>query len=92
MLGMNWRGSSARSLSAAVLSVFLLGVACSKSEPPQPMAENWVSEHVDPDAAFSAVRYENGQVSLNEQCPVRRTKLNTKLQPLFVNGQPIGFC
>ena len=39
-----------------------------------------------------ALRFADGQVSLNDQCPVRKRGLNLRLLPVYVNGAPIGFC
>ncbi|NOT31237.1 MAG: hypothetical protein HOP15_12390 [Planctomycetes bacterium] len=42
---------------------------------------------------FPRVRYRDGQLSLNESCAIRlENKLNRKIPPMYVNGQPIGFC
>jgi len=39
------------------------------------------------------LRYRDGQVSLNDACAIRlENKLNPKIPPVYVNGQPIGFC
>ena len=39
------------------------------------------------------LRYRDGQVSLNDACVIRlENKLNPKIPPFYVNGQPIGFC
>lgn len=38
------------------------------------------------------LRFADGQVSLNDQCPVRKRGLNLRMPPVFVNGAPIGFC
>ena len=48
--------------------------------------------YLDPAAELSAVRYAPGVVSLNDQCPVRRARLNRRVPPTFVNGRAIGFC
>ncbi len=34
----------------------------------------------------------DGELTVNDLCPVRRRRLSTSIQPLFVNGRPIGFC
>lgn len=34
----------------------------------------------------------DGELTLNNSCPVRKARLNQRIQPLFVNGAPIGFC
>lgn len=66
----------------------LLG--CSKKEsPPQDAAR---AEYVAPEAEFSQLRYPDGQVTLNDRCPVRKAKLNPRMVPVYVNGRPVGFC
>ena len=42
--------------------------------------------------AFPRVLYADGDVSRNDRCPVRKNKLNRHMDPLFVNGEPVGFC
>lgn len=34
----------------------------------------------------------DGQITLNDRCPVRKAILNKRLPALFVNGRPLGFC
>ena len=34
----------------------------------------------------------DGQITLNDRCPVRKAILNRRLPALFVNGLPLGFC
>ena len=48
--------------------------------------------YTDTTLEFPKLRFTNETVSLNDRCPVRKAKLNTKLAPLFVNGRPLGFC
>ena len=38
------------------------------------------------------MRFADGQVSLNDQCPVRKRGLNLRMPAVYVNGAPIGFC
>lgn len=38
------------------------------------------------------LRFADGQVSLNDRCPVRLAPLNVRLPGLYVNGRPVGFC
>jgi hypothetical protein len=40
--------------------------------------------YVDSTAELSPVRYAGAQVTLNDRCPVRLSRLNTKLKPLLV--------
>jgi hypothetical protein len=52
-----------------------------------------VAEFVDPDAEFSPLKYfDSGMVTLNDRCPVLKTPLNPKMEAVYVNGRPIGFC
>lgn len=39
------------------------------------------------------LRYLDGQVSRNESCFIKLgNKLNAKVPPLYINGNPVGFC
>jgi hypothetical protein len=52
-----------------------------------------LGEYVSPEDSLPRVRFFDGdQVSLNDRCAVRKVKLNNKMTPVYVNGQPIGFC
>ena len=83
---------------AACLGAF--GFACSeekaeKAEKEEPAAKEYMvmGEFVNPEDTLPRVRYyEDGQVSLNDRCAVRKVKLNPKMPPIYVNGQPVGFC
>jgi hypothetical protein len=44
------------------------------------------------DEKYPRLRYADGQISLNDRCPVRHAKLNPRMAPVYVNGKPIGFC
>ncbi|MFN0152698.1 MAG: hypothetical protein ACKVU1_18500 [bacterium] len=46
----------------------------------------------DSTAEFPRVQFRDGQLSLNTRCIVRQVKLNRRMPPIYVNGQPIGFC
>jgi hypothetical protein len=83
------------------LAAFLgaLGFACSKekesaSQEDEPPKEYMVmGEFVNPQDTLPRVRYyDSDLVSLNDRCAVRKIKLNIKMPPVYVNGQPIGFC
>ena len=45
-----------------------------------------------PGDTFPRVRYADDAISLNDRCPVRKSKLNKRLPAIYVNGKPIGFC
>lgn len=36
--------------------------------------------------------FADGLVSLNDRCMVRQVKLNRKMPPIYVSGEPVGFC
>ncbi len=44
------------------------------------------------DEQFPKARYTDSLVSLNDRCPVRQSTLSLEYSPVYVNGQPIGFC
>jgi hypothetical protein len=78
-------------LIAATIAVGVLAVACSKKEPEKEYMV--LGEYESVQDTLPRVRYFDGnQVSLNDRCAVRKTKLNAKMPPVYVNGQPIGFC
>ena len=63
----------------------LLTLGCAGAEP-QAVA-------VEPTAEHSHLRYsDTGLVSLNKQCPVTGAPLSSHIEPIYVNGRPIGFC
>ena len=44
-------------------------------------------------ADFAPVHYaELDQVSINDRCPVRHDPLSERVEPVYVNGRPLGFC
>ena len=47
---------------------------------------------IDPDTPFPKIRFGDGLVSVNDRCPVTKRKLSVNWPPVYVNGQPIGFC
>ena len=42
--------------------------------------------------AFPLIRYADDLISVNDRCPVRHAKLNLRMEPIYVNGRPVGFC
>ena len=81
---------------AMAASAGMVGFACSKKQEAQKAPEKdymVMGELVSPEDSMPRVRYfDDGQVSLNDRCAVRKVKLNPKMPPVYVNGQPIGFC
>ncbi len=52
-----------------------------------------LGEYVAAEEEYSAVRYwDRDEVSLNDHCPVTGIPLASVIEPLYVNGRPIGFC
>ena len=45
-----------------------------------------------PDKDHPRLKYADSLESLNDRCIVRKAKLNPKMRPVYVNGQPVGFC
>lgn len=41
---------------------------------------------------YDKVRYADGLLSVNDQCPVRGGRLATSIRPVYVNRRPVGFC
>ena len=58
-----------------------------------PMSAEAYAAFVAPEDSLPYLRFFDGdQVSLNDRCPVRKVRLNPKMAPAYVNGQPVGFC
>lgn len=61
--------------------------------PPRPLDDEGIVYVLAAQPGFPRVRYLDGQLSLNESCAIRvENKLSRKIPPVYVNGQPIGFC
>lgn len=88
----------------AALSLILPALVGCSHGPPAPIADNRAVAYVDPDGShelasidtlrnrFPHLKFADGQISLNDRCPVRQVPLNIRLPGLYVNGKPIGFC
>ena len=87
----------------ALAATLAIGSACSKKQESkteeasihqEPEKDYLVmGEFVNAQDSLPRLRYFDGsQVSLNDRCAVRKVKLNPKMPPVYVNGQPIGFC
>ena len=88
------------------ISVLVAGLACSRHKQPateapaarhEPMMMDKeymvMGEYVNDQDTLPHLRYFDGnQVSINDRCAVRKDKLNPKMPPIYVNGQPVGFC
>jgi hypothetical protein len=38
------------------------------------------------------LRYSDDLISVNDRCPVRKSRLGERMPPVLVNGKVIGFC
>jgi hypothetical protein len=74
---------SAATLAAACLAVLVLGApGAVRAQPMAPV----------PGPAFQRLKYSDSLSSVNDRCVVTHNKLNPAIHPLYVNGQPVGFC
>ena len=68
-----------------VVSGLILAVACGSATTP--------NYSLDQPAEFAALRYSDTNLeSLNGWCSNTGMLLNPDIEPLYVNGSPIGFC
>lgn len=52
-----------------------------------------VAEFISPSDSLPHLRYlADGLVTLNDRCPIRKVRLNPKMNAAYVNGHPVGFC
>lgn len=74
----------------AGMGIAMLAACSGKDKPAEYMA---LGEFVEAQDSFPRVRYfDTDLVSINDRCAVRMVKLNPKMPPVYVNGQPVGFC
>ena len=93
--------STMRILQIAILAAFGLGCGTQKILTEN---DNIPAAYVDADGSnksshadtlrnpFPHLLMTDGQITLNDRCPVRKAILNKRLPALFVNGRPLGFC
>ncbi|HUC44104.1 MAG TPA: hypothetical protein VMR65_08705 [Candidatus Sulfotelmatobacter sp.] len=76
--------------------IVLLGVvalaSCESDRPARLLLSPTPARYADANPDTPHVTYGDGSVSRNDLCPIRKRKLNLKMPPVYVNGQPIGFC
>lgn len=44
------------------------------------------------DPKHPRLRFSDSLTSVNDRCIVSQSALNPRVKPVYVNGQPIGFC
>lgn len=66
--------------------------AATAPEPTKP-APPAVAEFISPADSLPRLCYlADGLVTLNDRCPVRKVRLNPRMNAAYVNGRPVGFC
>ncbi len=78
---------SSSGMRALLPAATLFATITLAAEPPAPSSEVPTAE-----SRFHPLHLSDGQETANDRCPVRKRPLNDKLEPLWVNGKPIGFC
>ena len=78
-------------LSGLACLLVCLAAACG-SRHAEPIPAVTEPTLVDPESPFPRIRFADGMVSANDRCPVTKRKLSIHFPPVYVNGQPIGFC
>jgi len=81
-----------RSLILAALPPIWLTLAGCGGRPTELVAPLGKAELLDASAEHPRLKFSDGSVSANDCCPVTKRKLNVAFPPVYVNGQPIGFC
>lgn len=56
------------------------------------MDRSGLATKVDTSVALSPLLYPDGQLTLNDRCPVRKVGLNPRMPAIYVNQHPVGFC
>lgn len=62
-------------------------------DPEERLCQDGNTYVVSKDPKLPLIRYQDGQVALSDSCAVRLgARLNRRIPPAYVNGQPLGFC
>jgi len=75
---------SARTLAAALFVACAVALAAAPAH-----AQRYVATA---DTSRPKLRFADSLTSANDRCVVTHNKLNPQIHPLYVNGQPVGFC
>ena len=82
--------------SATVMLFVILSAGPALAQAPAEVAKPVhlpVAEFITPSDSLPRLRYlADGLVTLNDRCPVRKVRLNPKMNAAYVNGFPVGFC
>ena len=83
--------------SATMMLFVILSAGPALAQAPAEVAKpvhlpQWPSSSA-PSDSLPRLRYlADGLVTLNDRCPVRKVRLNPKMNAAYVNGFPVGFC
>lgn len=83
------------SIMTALLVVLApAALMAAEDEPAAPMAKApLLAEYTAPDDSLPTLRFfADGLETLNDRCPVRKVRLNPRMNAAYVNGRPVGFC
>ena len=84
-------GITAFNLFLILSSGHLLITGCSKQKA-ELVIDSGIVAYADSTAEFPRLIFTDGQVSQNDRCMVRMSKLNRKMPAIYINGKPVGFC
>ena len=84
------RAGAGRRRAVAAALVLLLAAGGAAASGPPPYVDK--IQFVPPNAEFPRLRWPDGSVSVNDRCPVSKTRIARDILPLWVNGRPVGFC
>ena len=77
---------------ALITALLAVSGACS-SLPHDPMTGNGVFAVPGADDDHYRLRFADGQLSRNDSCMIRLgNRLNRRVPPMYVNGEPFAFC
>lgn len=89
------RGAAAEELAelAPADAALALADAALAARPARTLDGEGVFYVLGADPAHPEVRYLDGQLARNQSCVIQLgNKLSRRIPPVYVNGQPIGFC
>jgi YHS domain-containing protein len=80
---------SRRRSGSTLAPVLALAVALAAGASVPGDASRWVPTA---DKAHPRLKYDDSLTSINDRCAVKENELSPSIRPVYVNGQPVGFC
>ncbi|MFT7463852.1 MAG: hypothetical protein ACI9EF_002200 [Pseudohongiellaceae bacterium] len=75
------------------LALLLVAAVGCQSTAPSPTSGDGVFAVPAQEDSHHRLRYQDGQLSRTDSCMIRLgNRLNHRVPPLYVNGEPMGFC